>query len=198
MLTIIDYGINDLPYIASAISEITSDFKITKNETDIMKSDRVILPGSKELHSSINHLHLLNLYSLLRICRRPVLGIGVGMLLMSNNIENDNTSLLGIFPESARQMENPIFGLEKIKTVKESKLLKGVTEEDIFYMDNSYYVPKNEYTTAVLQKEQECSAVMEKDNFFSVLFFPEKSGNAGKQILKNFIELDIHEFKRNA
>lgn len=195
MLTIIDYGINDIPVIASAVSEITTDFKITRNEVDIMKSDKVILPGSKELHSSIKQLHLLNLYSLLRICKRPVLGICVGMLLMSKGIENEKTALLGIYPDEAQPMDFPLFGLEKVKLVGESRLLKGISEDEIFYFDNSYKIPRNEFTTAVLQKDDGFSAVIEKDNFWGVQFLPEKSGDAGKKILKNFIELDIHEVR---
>ena len=68
-------------------------------------------------------------------------------------------------------------------------LFRGLKEEEYVYFVHSYYVERSEHTAAAAHYDLEYSAAIQKNNFYAVQFHPEKSGKAGEQILKNFIEL---------
>lgn len=80
-------------------------------------------------------------------------------------------------------------GWNKVRITKESKLFKGIEDNSFFYFAHSYYIPKNELTVATSTHGVEFTSALEKNNFYGVQFHPEKSGEAGLKLLKNFIEL---------
>ena len=80
-------------------------------------------------------------------------------------------------------------GWNKVSITKESKLFFGIESNTYFYFANSYYVPLNEYAIAQTEHGIQISSAIEKNNYYGVQFHPEKSGSAGTQLIKNFIEL---------
>jgi imidazole glycerol-phosphate synthase subunit HisH len=194
MIALIDYGAGNVASVANALIELNHDFIITRNESEIIKSNRVIFPGVGEASYAVRQLHMLNLFSVLRMCTKPILGICLGMQLMADKSAEGNVACLGIFPGAALKFDEtkvkvPHMGWNEINLIKESKLFKGIDNRERFYFANSYYLPVNEYTTSTSEHGLTFSASLELGNFYGVQFHPEKSGEAGLKILKNFIEL---------
>ncbi|MEJ2105593.1 MAG: imidazole glycerol phosphate synthase subunit HisH [Ignavibacteriaceae bacterium] len=194
MIALIDYGAGNVASVANALNELNEDFKITNNEFDIFQAQKVIFPGVGEASFAIKQLQKLNLFTVLRIIKKPLLGICLGMQLMGGYSSEGDVACLGIFPCSVKKFDSsktkvPHMGWKSIKIKQESKLFNNIKDGEKFYFANSFYVPDNEFTTALTENNIEFSAALEKGNYYGVQFHPEKSGDAGLQILKNFIEL---------
>jgi imidazole glycerol-phosphate synthase subunit HisH len=194
MITIVDYGDVCTSEVAASIKETTNDFIVSSNEVDICRSDKIIFAGCGSAPAAMKKIHLLNLFSVLRILKKPMLGIGLGMQLMADYSTEGNISCLGIFPGTSVKFDDKLEksdhkGLHKIKLCESSALFNGIEDNTEFYFNNSYYLPKNELTTSTCQKNFSFCSSMENENSFGVQFHPEKSGEAGLMLLKNFIEM---------
>lgn len=180
--------------LTDILKELNQPFKITGNEVEICNCDKVILCASGSPVENMKNLHLLNLYSLLRMIKKPILGIGLGVELMSDHTKGEKITGLGLFPvESNKFSEDKKYlsgaGLKKVDILKPSKLFNGIKSGTEFYFSENYYMPENEYTIAVVENGFIFSASVEKENAFGVQFHPEKSGEAGVTLLKNFINI---------
>lgn len=201
MIALIDYGAGNVASVANALETLNEDYRITNQEAVICSSSKVIFPGVGEASFAVKKLHLLNLFTLLRVVKKPFLGICLGMQLMAESSTEGNVTCLGIFPGASVKFDTsktkvPHMGWNEIHYKKESALFKNIKEGERFYFANSYYLPVNYCTVTTTDNSQEqpetgevFSSSMEKNNFFGVQFHPEKSGEAGLQLLKNFIEL---------
>ncbi|HET55276.1 MAG TPA: imidazole glycerol phosphate synthase subunit HisH [Ignavibacteria bacterium] len=194
MVAIIEYCINNASAISNALSALEIDHVITKNEMDIINADKIILPGSENFHLSIKMLHLLNLFTQLRVIKKPILGISHGMQILCNHSDEGDTSCLGIIDTESKmfdetEIKTPHIGLSKINFTRVSKLFDGIKNNSSFFYHHSYYIPKNKFTVATSNNGLEFSAAFEKDRLYGVQFHPEKSGEAGLRLIKNFIEL---------
>lgn len=194
MIAVVDLGKNNTLPLKSALREFTQDFIITSNEIEIFRSDKVILVGYGEASQGVKKLHLLNLFSVMRILKKPMLGIGLGMQLMCNYSTEGNVSCLGIFPGSTEKFVEPKTkirhtGLDTINIILDSKLFDGITNSDRFYFDHSFYIPKNDCTSSLSKNGIIFSASLEKECSYGVQFHPEKSGEAGIKLLQNFAGL---------
>ena len=192
MLTIVDYGNTNVAELLELIKDINSDIIISANEFDIMRCDKLILPHCKDILSSVRNIHILNLFSILRMIKKPLLGIGTGMHLMTKSLKYKEATCLGCFPvecESKDQPERDIVEMGSINIIKESKLLEGISKDDKFSFESNCFISSNEYTTSTAQIDDEITASMEKDHLFGVQFNPERSGDAGLKILKNFLTI---------
>lgn len=195
MIIIIDLGKENTANIQQALDELSIEYKVTSSEYEICRANCVILCGYGEASAGLKKLHLMNLFTVMRIIKRPLLGIGLGMQLMSTYSSEGNVSCLGIFPGSTEKFSAPApdkrhTGMFPIHVQSESKILSGVRSDDKFYFDHSYYLPVAENTTSVSEFGINFSASMEKDKSFGVQFHPEKSGDAGLLILKNFLSIE--------
>jgi len=192
MIIIIDLGKENTASIQQALDELSIEYKVTSSEYEICRANNVILCGYGEASAGLKKLHLMNLFTVMRIIKRPLLGIGLGMQLMSTYSSEGNVSCLGIFPGSTEKFavsDKRHSGMFPIHTQSESKILSGIRSDDKFYFDHSYYLPVAENTTSVSEFGINFSASMEKDKSFGVQFHPEKSGEAGLLILKNFLSI---------
>jgi imidazole glycerol-phosphate synthase subunit HisH len=194
MLTIIDYDLGSVDKVADALTASGIRFKITRNENDIIGSEKIVLPGTEEALFAVKKLHLLNLFTVLRIVKKPVLGIGLGMQLLSEFSKEGNVACLGKFTGTVEKFDNTVSrvsfsGNYKIRIAKISVLFKDIDETAEFRFRNSFYLPVNDYTTAYAINGVSFSAAIEKDNFYGVQFHPEESGKDGLTLLRNFSEL---------
>lgn len=191
MITIIDYGNTNSKELKSSLSELTGEIIISNKETDILKADKLIFPDSENFSGAIRKLHLLNLFSVLRMIKKPSLGIGTGMHLMTKSYKNINAACLGFFPVECRNYENSNndFLQLPVKILKKSGLLKDILRDDLFHFQIGCYIPLNEFSTSSTKTNKEITASIEKDHLFGVQFNPEKSGEAGMKIFQNFLAL---------
>ena len=191
MITIIDYCKTNAKEVEDSLSKLTADIIISNKEADILNAEKIILPDSEDFSASIRKLHLLNLFSVLRMIKKPIFGIGTGMHLMTKSYKNINAACLGCFPVECRNYENS--GNEVLKLpiniLKESRLLQTIKENDLFYFRNGCYIPLNEFSTSSVKPNKEITASIEKDHLFGVQFNPEKSGEAGLKVFKNFLAI---------
>ncbi|GAB4287104.1 MAG: imidazole glycerol phosphate synthase subunit HisH [Ignavibacteriaceae bacterium] len=194
MIALIDLGDQNTGPTAKILKELWQEFIITSNEIEICKADSVILTGYGGASAGVKQLHLRNLFSVMRIIRKPFLGIGLGMHLMAEYSSEGNVSCLGLFKGSTEKFNEKVSnvkhsGFNTVKTVNGEKLFKGISSDDKFFFDHSYYLPLSGYTTSVSANGIEFSASLEKENLYAVQFHPEKSGEAGLKLLRNFAAL---------
>lgn len=193
MIAVIDYGAGNIQSVLNALKDLNSDFIVTNRESDILKCEKVIFPGVGEASYAVKKLHLLNLFTMLRIIKKPLLGICLGMQILCDKSTEGNVTCLGILNTTTQLFDSskvkvPHMGWNQVEIIKESKLFEGIDNNSYFYFAHSYYVPLTDYTTAKSNYGIDFSAAFEKGNFYGVQFHPEKSGNCGLKLLRNFIE----------
>lgn len=192
MLALIQCENTSVAEFSHMLKQMDQPFIVTKNESDISNCDKLILYGSGSAQENIKQLHIFNLFSMLRLIKKPILGIGLGIELMCDHTEGENASCLGLFPvDSTRMGDKQLLvsqpGLRKIEILQKSRLFEGIESGSEFYFSENYSLPQNEYTTSVIENGDKFSASMERDNAFGVQFHPEKSGEIGLILLRNFL-----------
>ena len=191
-LKIIDYNAGNVRSVAFALERLGIEAEITADPDKIRKADKVIFPGVGEASSTMAALDDRGLTELLPTLTQPFLGICLGMQLMCSFSEEGDTNCLNIIENKVRRFppkeKVPHMGWNSIYDLK-SPIFKGIEDGSYFYFVHSYFVEKNQNTIATSNYINEFSAGIHHDNFFAVQFHPEKSGEAGAQLLKNFIEL---------
>ena len=156
----------------------------------------MIFPGVGEASSAMAHLRHHRLDEVIRNLSQPLLGICIGQQLLCAHSEEGDTDCIGIFDvpvkrfqPSADGLKIPHMGWNRVQLTTENPLLTEALDNNFVYYVHSFYVPLNCWTIAKTEYIDEFSAAMRKDNFFATQFHPEKSGDVGERILKNFIEL---------
>ncbi|PKL89876.1 MAG: imidazole glycerol phosphate synthase subunit HisH [Ignavibacteriae bacterium HGW-Ignavibacteriae-2] len=193
MIALIDYGAGNTASVANVLKDLNTDYIITQKESEICKSDKIIFPGVGEASYAIKKLNLYNLINLLRVIKKPFLGICLGMQLMCERSEEGNVNCLGVFPTYCKKFEGddikiPHMGWNKVEFSEGSKLFDGIPNGQHFYFAHSYYVPVNVNTSSICNHGVDFTASMQKDNYYGVQFHPEKSGEYGINIIRNFLE----------
>jgi len=172
----------------------------TASEPDeILKADKVILPGVGAFEDAIKNLRrrgMDNCVKELVAAQVPLLGICLGMqLLFSESEENGIHEGLDIIPGRVirfnTQLKVPHMGWNDISINPASRILKGIPDHSYFYFVHSYFVQPEDKSViaATCNYGIDFTCVVEKDNLFAAQFHPEKSSDMGLRILKNFGEI---------
>ncbi|KKQ36131.1 MAG: Imidazole glycerol phosphate synthase subunit HisH [Candidatus Roizmanbacteria bacterium GW2011_GWA2_37_7] len=199
MIAIIDYGAGNLKSVTNALDFLRVSYKVTDKAEDIKKSDKIIFPGVGSFGDCINSLKKKGIFETLKkeISNKPYLGICLGLqVLFEESEESSGIKGLSIFKGKCKKFKNknlkvPQIGWNSIKIIKKNNLLKDVKDDSYFYFVHSYYVgPKDKGIIATKTNYgiEYCSGIT-KDNIFAFQFHPERSGEIGLKILKNFVEL---------
>ncbi len=198
---IIDYGAGNLHSVKNALEYLGNQSIITGEREKILAADRVILPGVGAFGDAMRALKKSRLDEVvLEIVKqnKPLLGICLGLQLMfEESEESPEEKGLGIFKGKVvripknENLKIPHMGWNDISIVKNSAILKDLGKNPYVYFVHSYYVkPENsEDISAYTQYGTKLGIAVEKENVFALQFHPEKSGDAGMKILKNFIAL---------
>ncbi|MDD2285672.1 MAG: imidazole glycerol phosphate synthase subunit HisH [Paludibacter sp.] len=189
---IIKYNAGNIRSVLFALERIGVHAVVTDNHDEISNADRVIFPGVGEASSAMQYLEQRGMVELIKSLKQPVLGICLGMQLMCAFSEENNTECLGIFDQrvlrfpEVKDFKVPQIGWNNITSLR-SPLFEGVDEASFMYFVHGYYVEKCENAIATTNYIQQYSSAIQKDNFYAVQFHPEKSGDVGERILRNFI-----------
>lgn len=192
MIAIIKYNAGNIISVRNSLLSLGCNSVITDDPEVILGADRVIFPGVGEAGSAMKYLREKSLDTVIKSVKRPFLGICLGLQLMCRFSEESNTDCLGIFDARVKKFPPtgivPHMGWNNFKTVG-GKLLKGINAADDMYYVHTYYAEISNDTIATCNYLAGFSAAMSRDNFHATQFHPEKSAGAGRQVLKNFIEL---------
>ena len=191
-VTIIKYNAGNIHSVRLALQRLHIDPIVTDDPNSIIKSDKVIFPGVGEAKSAMNYLKHRKLDKLLLNLKQPVLGICLGLQLMCQWSEENNTKCLGVFSANVRKFpprnKVPHMGWNTISQLQ-GDLFNNVSESSYVYFVHSFFAEYLSDATAQTQYITKFSSSMQKNNYYAVQFHPEKSGIIGEQILKNFLEL---------
>ncbi|WP_394907255.1 imidazole glycerol phosphate synthase subunit HisH [uncultured Mesonia sp.] len=192
MIVILDYNAGNTQSVKHAINRLGYSCKLSKDLNEIQQADKIIFPGVGQASVAMKELKLTGLDKLLPKLEQPVLGICLGLQLMCEHSEENDTQGLGIFPTSVKrftaQLPVPHMGWNCLQFNNKS-ILNKVKPSVYFYFVHSYYAELCDFTQATATYDRSFSAVLQKNNFYATQFHPEKSGIAGEQILKNFLSL---------
>jgi imidazole glycerol-phosphate synthase subunit HisH len=191
-IVVIKYNAGNIGSVANALERVGQACIVTDDPDEIRSADKIIFPGVGEAGNTMNYLKRKGLDSIIPSLKQPVLGICLGMQLMCNWSEEGDTPALGIFPEKVRLFKGsikvPHMGWNSISFNPDS-LFKGVKQGSYVYFVHSYFADTGTATLSTCTYGSIFSAALRRDNFYAVQFHPEKSGEVGQLILKNFIEL---------
>ena len=197
MIAIIDYGAGNLRSVKRAFDFLGVDSKIIKNPADFCDVERVVLPGVGAFGAAVNKLKSSGFWPLLKefiASDRPFLGICLGMqLLLQGSEESPENEGLGVFKGICRRFEIgkvPQIGWNQIKPVQENPLLADIKRDAFFYFIHGYYILPENPSIVVAQTDYflPYGSVIQKNNLFAVQFHPEKSGDWGLHLLRNWVE----------
>ena len=194
MIAIIDYNMGNIRSLGNAVGRLGAEWVLTADPETIRKASHVILPGVGSDAEAMENLKRLNLPELIWKLRHPELGISVGMQVMCRHSEEGDVDCMGIFDAKIKRFHEapgikvPHMGWSKLSNM-EGKLFKGIDKGSYVYFVHSYYAPLCPDTIATAKHPEMFSAALKYENFYGTQFHPEKSGEVGERILKNFLEL---------
>ncbi|HUG44357.1 MAG TPA: imidazole glycerol phosphate synthase subunit HisH [Acidobacteriota bacterium] len=195
MVTVIDYRAGNLYNVGHALKFLGVRHRFSKDPEEVSSADMVILPGVGAAGPAIESLRERGLADVLKSLTVPFLGICLGMQLLFEISDEEETECLGVLPGSVRRFSG--FGLKvphigwnqvAIEQDRSCPLFEGIASGSHFYFVHSYYVPCSKaLTTAQTDYGIGFSAAVRKNNYFGVQFHPERSGDLGLRLLKNFV-----------
>lgn len=194
MIAVIDYNMGNICSLGNSLQRLGAEWRLTSDPSEIAAASHVILPGVGNAAEAMENLRKLSLPQLIWKLRRPVLGICVGMQVMCRHSEEGDAECMGIFDAKVRRFEEmpgikvPHMGWSRISNL-ESKLFKGIDKGSYVYFVHSYYAPLCPDTIATSRHPEMFSAALKYENFYGTQFHPEKSGEVGERIIRNFLEL---------
>ena len=196
MIGIIYYGAGNIFSLTAALSRLNIAYGIIESPDDFEKYDRYIIPGVGHAGSAMQKLNQSKLVPAICDSKKPVLGICVGMQLLTDFSEEGNSPLTGIIPlntllfNETLKLKVPHTGWNIVRSDSNNGLFYKIDADAYFYFVHSYFIEFNsKFTIAFAEYGIKFSAAVKKDNFYGVQFHPEKSGLAGEQLLKNFAHL---------
>ena len=199
MNVIIDYKVGNLYNLKNALDFSGVENQLVSHADEVRKADRILLPGVGAFGPAMEHLRNSGMLEVLQekvLAGVPLLGICVGAQLLMDESEEDGTRVgLGWIPGKVKRFQHelkiPQIGWNQVSQQQKDPLFKNVADEMHFYFVHSYHLnPENSgHVLGLSNYGYDFAAVVRKDNLWGVQFHPEKSQNAGLQLLKNFCTL---------
>ena len=191
-VAIVKYNAGNIFSVVNALKRLGIEPRLTDDAEELMSADKVLFPGQGEARGAMEYLRARGLDRVIRHLRQPVLGICVGQQLLCRHSDEGDVDCLGIFDADVKRFRPerhedkvPCMGWNRLYDVKNALFEEG----SYVYFVHSYYVPLCEHTAATANYILPYSASLHRDNFFATQFHPEKSGKAGEEIIRRFLEM---------
>lgn len=197
MIGIIDYGLGNVKSMQNALNKIGVENELVSDASGLRKCDKIVFPGVGSFGAAVQKLKAKGLFEELKkkVGEKPFLGVCLGMqLLFEESEESEGVNGFGFFKGKCVKFSSgkvPQIGWNELKVLQNSKLFEGMNGGEFVYFVNSYFaVPMDEKIVSCVSEYGEYFvASVEKRNVFGLQFHPEKSGEVGLKILRNFAEL---------
>ncbi len=198
MVVIIDYGAGNLMSVKKAFNFLGVKNQVATTPEQIKNADRIVLPGVGAFGAAVRKLQESGFFEPLQEWLkkdRPFLGICLGMqLLMETSVESPGFSGLSFLKGNCQRFESgkvPQIGWNRIQFERPSRLFKNIADGSYFYFLHGFYIQPEDSGVVISTTDYGVvyPSAIEKGNVFAVQFHPEKSGEAGLQLLKNWVEI---------
>lgn len=201
MIAIIDYGAGNIQSVSKALAHIGCEAFITRDKDKILKADGAVLPGVGSFGDTMDTMIEYGIKdTVIEYTKsgKPFLGICLGLqLLFPKSEESPDAEGLGIFDGSITKIPSgeglkiPHIGWNSLDIKKNDGLFKGIGKNPYVYFVHSYFLNASDKSIVSAQTEYGVTidAAVEKGNVFATQFHPEKSGETGLKILRNFADI---------
>ena len=203
MIAIIDYGAGNLQSVKKAFDFIGAESVITNDPKVILSADKILLPGVGSFGDAMDSMHKSGLVETVKqnaLSGKPFFGICLGLqLLFEESEESPGVKGLGIFKGKIKKFSSdmglkiPHIGWNSLEIKQKDTLFKNVPENSYVYFVHSYYLhaEDEEDVATVTNYGIDFHSAVGKNNIFATQFHPEKSGDVGLQILRNFASMEV-------
>jgi imidazole glycerol-phosphate synthase subunit HisH len=201
MISIIDYGLGNIMAFSNIYKKLNIPLNIVSNPDELMKAEKIILPGVGSFDWAMKKLSESGLRKVLEelvISKKiPILGVCVGMQIMAQSSEEGSSEGLGWINADVKKFQEsnsqplPHMGWNKVNPVRKNPLFMGLDDDARFYFLHSFYFDQKDQPDLLSETSYQNSftSSVNKENIYGVQFHPEKSHKWGEQLLKNFSEL---------
>lgn len=192
-IAIIDYGASNIQSVCNALKKLGIGYQVVTKPAELLGFDKVIMPGVGAAGSAMEQLKKQGFITSLLELKKPFLGICLGLQLLAEFSEESSVACLGIVPGKVKPLptdqKSPQIGWNRVNSTQASLLMDGIPNNSYFYFVNSYYFDVSiEFVIAKTNYGISFPSVIQKDNFYATQFHPEKSGEIGLKLLRNFCE----------
>jgi glutamine amidotransferase len=196
VIALVDYGAGNLNSVKKAFDYLGAEVVVTNQPETVAAADKIVFPGVGHFSSlqALNRTGLREALLQAAGAGKPLLGICLGMQwLFEGSEESSEVAGAGIFPGRCRQfpssVKSPHVGWNSLRVQQGSRLLSGIAQDSFVYYTHSFHAPVVAGMTAASEYGLQFAGAVERGNIFGVQFHPEKSGEVGLSILKNFCEV---------
>jgi len=204
LIAVVDYGLGNLRSVSKAVEKLGVEVEVTDSPEKIEKADGIILPGVGAFHIGMQNLEKLNLLPVLHEAiskRTPFLGICLGFQILFSQSEehgicNGMDIIKGKVKRFTHELKIPHMGWNQVKILPKtfgtkSKIFNGIPDNSYFYFVHSYYAEPEDQNVIIATTEygHEFTSAVNKNNVWGVQFHPEKRGDIGLKVLRNFLSL---------
>ena len=202
-MAIVDYGMGNLHSVKRKLDRIGVHAQLTSEPSELLRADKLLLPGVGHFGKAMEHLQTLGLVPALHeaavLRKTPILGICLGMQLFARKSEEGGAEGLGWIDadvvrfgiDDTRRFKVPHMGWNGVRIARSSPLLEGVTEQTEFYFVHAYHMVCRDSRDVLCETDYgyRFTSIVQRENLYGVQFHPEKSQDAGEVLLRNFVYL---------
>jgi imidazole glycerol-phosphate synthase subunit HisH len=202
-VAIVDYGMGNLHSVKRRLERIGVEARLTSDPEVVLTAEKLLLPGVGHFGKAMEHLHDLGLVSSLSEAvlnrRTPILGICLGMQLFAGHSQEGDVEGLGWIDADVvrfdvpdtRRFKVPHMGWNGVRVARSNPLVNGASERSEFYFVHAYHVVCRDGSDVLCETEYgyPFTSAVQRENIYGVQFHPEKSQDAGEDLLRTFLSL---------
>lgn len=194
-IAVIKYNSGNVQSVLYALERLGVDAELSDDPEKIRAADKVIFPGQGEASTAMAYLKARKLNKLIKELKQPFLGVCLGLQLLCEHSEENDTACLGVFPvkvrrfspENSQEFKVPHVGWNELENLVDNPLLEDLPVNPFVYYVHSFYAELSDFTIATTHYIDDFSAILQRDNFWAIQAHPEKSSLVGEKLLENFL-----------